>query len=167
MALFGSIPTVRAQMPGAEKLPAVFDYLAEVARADTKAGARLRAMAEGETQRIELAGGAFALEQVYRSKVRADGFFESHRKFADVQVVIEGEEWMEVADIARATVRRPYNEERDFIVYDDCAASGVLHVGAGQAAVFFPPDVHLPGLCGNDGPKLVRKTVVKVPVGAA
>lgn len=165
MALFGSIPTVRAQMPGAEKLAPVFDYIADLARPETSAGARLRAATDGDTHRVELAGGAFALEQVYNSKVRADGFFESHRKFIDVQVVIEGEEWMEVADISRATVRRPYNEERDFIVYENSRANGVLHVIAGQAAVFFPQDVHLPGLCGNDGPTLVRKTVVKVPVG--
>ena len=164
MALFGSIPTVRAQMPGAEKHPAVFDYLADLARPETKAGARLRAAAEGDAHRVELPGGAFALEQVYRSKVRADGFFESHRKFIDVQVVIEGEEWMEVADITWATERRPYSEERDFIVYENGLASAVLHVSAGRAAVFFPPDVHLPGLCGNGGPALVRKTVVKVPV---
>ncbi|HWA84776.1 MAG TPA: YhcH/YjgK/YiaL family protein [Opitutus sp.] len=165
MALFGSIATVRAQMPGAEKLSAVFDYLAEVARPETAAGKRLRAATEGDTQRVELAGGAFALEQVYRTKVRADGFFESHRRLIDVQVVIDGEEWMEIVDIARGTVRRPYHEERDFIVYENGEPGAVLHVKGGQAAVFYPADVHMPGLCGTAGPTLVRKTVVKVPVG--
>lgn len=164
MALFGSLVTVRTQMSGAEKLGAVFDYLTEVMRAESVAGRRLRVAAEGDTRRIELAGGAFALEQVYRTKVRADGFFESHRRLIDVQVVIEGEEWMEVVDITRAEVRRPYNEERDFIVYENASAGAVLQVAGGQVAVFYPQDVHLPGLCGGAGPALVRKTVVKVPV---
>ncbi|HVU23160.1 MAG TPA: YhcH/YjgK/YiaL family protein [Opitutus sp.] len=164
MALFGSIVTVQAQMPRADRLAAVFDYLADVARPDTTAGKRLRMATEGDALRVELAGGAFALEQVYRTKVRADGFFESHRRYIDVQVVIDGEEWMEIIDVTRAIVRRPYQDERDFIVYENGAAGAVLHVTGGQAAVFFPADVHLPGLCGADGPALVRKTVVKVPV---
>lgn len=163
MALFGSIVTVRAQAPQAEKFAAALAYAEAAMRVDTPEGKRLRAMQPGENGRVELAGGAFALDQVYLSKVRADGFFESHLKFIDVQVVIEGEEGMEVLDIARAVEKRPYNAERDFTVYDDAAGS-LLHVGAGQAAVFFPADVHMPGLCGGAGPALVRKTVIKVPV---
>jgi len=164
MALFGSIATVRAQLPQAEKFAAAFAYLDKLFHEGSPESKRLRAMHVGESHRAELADGLFALEQVYLSKVRADGFFESHRKFVDVQVVVEGEEGMETADIARATVRRPYNAERDFIVYENTATASLLHVSAGQAALFFPPDVHMPGLCGDAGPTLVRKTVIKVPV---
>ncbi len=166
MAIFGSMATARAQTASPLAFAAAFDYLGDLFREGSSAAVRIRGIAVGESQRIELGGGVFALEQVYRTKVRADGFFESHRKYIDVQVVFEGHEWMEVADIASTTVRRPYNADRDFIIYEEIPEASALRVGAGDVAVFFPADVHMPGLCGKAGPVIVRKTVVKVPVAS-
>jgi len=164
MAYFGSIATVQSQAQSAAKFAATFAYLADLFQARTAAGARLAAVPLGETHRIELAGGAFALEQAYRSKMRVDGFFESHRKYIDVQVIFTGEEWMEVVDKDRAKVREPYQESRDLLVYDSPDQSSLLHLRAGDAAVFYPGDIHMPGLCGLAGPAVVRKSVIKVPV---
>ena len=166
MAIFGSIATVRSQTYPVGMFAAGFQYLEELYRAESHAASRLRGIRLGETQRIELAGGGFALEQVYSSKVRAEGFFESHRKYVDVQVIFEGEEWMEVVDIERPSVWHRYDAQRDLLVYVDAEGSR-LRVGAGQAAVFYPLDVHMPGLCGVEGPALIRKTVIKVPIAVS
>jgi YhcH/YjgK/YiaL family protein len=166
MAIFGSIGTVRSQVAPPFVFAAAFEYLSDVLREGSSAALRIRGIPVGETQKIELGKGVFALEQVYRSKVRADGFFESHRKYIDVQVVLDGYEWMEVADVGATTVRQPYNSERDFIVYENVPEASALRVGAGDVAVFFPADVHMPALCGKEGALVVRKTVVKVPVSA-
>jgi YhcH/YjgK/YiaL family protein len=165
MAIFGSLATVQAQTTTTDKFASCFAYLDDLFRADSASAKRMRAIARGETQRIELAGGAFALEQVYVSKLRANGFFESHRTYIDVQVVLEGEEWMEVTDLHRCTVRDPYDSTRDLLIYADATGSR-LRMTAGDAAVFFPVDVHMPGLCGDTGPGLVRKSVIKIPVDA-
>jgi len=157
---------LKAQAYPADKFAATWAYLEELLAPGSAAGERMRGIAEGETKRVELSGGAFALEQVYRTKARADGFFESHRKFIDVQVIFEGEERMEVVDRVHVKVREAYREERDLLVYEDGAGASVLRLGAGDAAVFFPVDVHMPGLRAGEGEgRLVRKTVVKVPVG--
>lgn len=166
MALIGSIATVRAQVGSKENFAAAFAYLDDVFRADSPAAARMRALAVGVTERIELAGGAFALEQAYVTKPRTEGFFESHRKFIDVQVIVEGEERMELVDEARAAGKTPYQAERDLIVYEDPAGATVLALRAGDAAVFYPADVHMPGLRAKAEGGLVRKTVIKVPVPA-
>jgi YhcH/YjgK/YiaL family protein len=142
---------------------ASFAYLDELFRSGSPAAIRLRGIRPGETERIELSGGAFALEQVYRSKVRSEGFFESHRKFIDLQVIFEGEEWMEVVDLDRCIMRDSYDAQRDFSAYEDTAGSS-LWLRARDAAVFHTSDVHMPGLCGTSAPALVRKTVIKVPV---
>jgi YhcH/YjgK/YiaL family protein len=167
MALIGSIATVRAQACPKEQFAAAFAYLDEVFRTDSPAAARIRATAVGVTERIELAGGAFALEQVYRTKARAEGFFESHRKFIDVQVIVEGEEAMELVDVSRAVVKTAYQAERDLIVYEDASGATVLQLRAGEAAIFHPADIHMPGLGGSATGGIVRKTVIKVPVAAA
>jgi YhcH/YjgK/YiaL family protein len=163
MAILGSLAAVRAQTSRMEIFAATFRYLDELFRAGSPASARLRVAALGATKRIDLAGGAFALEQVYPARLRPDGFFESHRKFIDVQVVFEGEEAMEVADLSCLTARAPYDADRDLIIYADYADASVLRLGVGDAAVFFPADGHMPGLRASAGPMLVRKTVIKVP----
>ena len=166
MALHGSLDTIRAQTARMNLFGPTFAYLDELFLPGSPAAERLRGIAAGDTNRVELAGGAFALEQVYPAKVRADAFFESHRKFIDVQVVFEGVEAMELVDISRLTTRQPYNPDRDVIVYTDCPDPSVLRVQAGEAAVFFPADGHMPGLRTGSSATLVRKTVIKVPVPA-
>jgi len=166
MAIFGSLSTVRAQCRGLAYFDPAFAYLDELAKPGSPARQRLDALAAGESGRVELAGGMFAIEQVYRSKPRAEGFFESHRKYIDIQVVLAGEELMEVAEIGHLPVKTPFDADRDVIIYGDFVGASVLRFRAGEAGVYFPADGHMPGLMGASGPQLVRKTVVKVPVPA-
>jgi len=163
MAIFGSLSTVRAQTVAQPKLRAALDYVEKILRRDSPERARIDALAVGETKRADLGNGMVAIESAYLSKARPDCFFESHRKFIDVQAVIEGAEIMEVAEVSRLTVTQPFIEERDFIKYADCADASVLRADAGVVALFFPADGHMPSLAAGQ-PALVRKTVVKVPV---
>lgn len=165
MALYGSFATVRAQAPQTPGFTTAFAYVDEALRPDTPAGRRLRAVAAGVSQKIDLGGGVFVMEQAYQTKPRAEGFFESHRSYIDVQVVVEGEELMELVDAARITVKDPYNPDRDLITYQDFPDASLLRVFPGDAAIFYPADVHMPSLRLRAAASLVRKAVVKVPVG--
>ena len=164
MAIYGSIDTVRAQSPRTDGFATGFAYLAELFTAGSAVQQRVRALVPGERNKIDLAGGVFVLEEAYETKLRADGFFESHRNFIDIQAIFEGEELMEVADISRMTVRQPYNEKRDLIIFEDSTDATLLRVYAGQAAVFFPADVHMPTMRVRAAGVNVRKCVVKVPL---
>lgn len=166
MALYGSLASVRVQAPRNGGFSTAFAYVDELLRPGSEAQKRLRALPAGDSQKTDLSNGAFVIEQALETRLRADGFFESHRKYIDVQVVLDGEELMEVADVARMTVRQPYNGERDLIVYEDSTDASLLRVFPGQVAIFFPADVHMPTLRIRATPVLVRKTVVKVPVAA-
>jgi len=165
MALFGSLATVRAQLAHADHFKATFAYLDECFRPGTAAYQRLRAIEVGKQERTELAGGAFGLEQVYLSKLRPDAFFESHKQYIDVQVIVEGEEFIEVADIAKLGVKEDKTPGKDVIIYHmaDAGKATVLRLGVGEAAVLFPVDGHMPTVAIKE-PALVRKIVVKVPV---
>jgi biofilm protein TabA len=162
MALFGPFFQVKSQASSA-RFEVALAYVEEALRVGSEAHARIGRVALGTTERIELAGGAFALEQAYLPKARPEGFFESHRRYIDVQVIVEGEELMEVEDIARLVVSAPYLPERDLIKYADTAVASVLRMRAGDVAIFYPEDGHMPSLHWR-GTGLVRKTVVKVPV---
>lgn len=166
MALYGTFATVRAQAPQTPGFAAAFTYVEEALRPGSPAAVRLREIAAGKSQKIELGGGVFVVEQVYETKPRAEGLFEAHRKHIDVQLIVEGEEIMELADLSRMTVKQAYDAERDFALYQDNADASALRAFAGDVAIFYPADVHMPSLRLRSGPVLVRKAVVKVPVGA-
>lgn len=166
MAIFGSLSTIRAQCGGFDYFNPAFVYLDELTRMGSVARNRLEAMAAGTSARIELTGGMFAMEQVYLTKARADGCFESHRKYIDVQVVLTGEEVMEVAEIGRLPVRVGYDADKDVVLYHDFAGASVLRFQAGEAGVYFPVDGHMPCLHAGAEAQLIRKSVIKVPVPA-
>jgi biofilm protein TabA len=164
MALFGSQRTLREQAPHTSGFATAFAYVEELLREGSSVQARVRGLAAGEAKKTELGGGVFVVEQVYETKARADGFFESHRKYIDVQVLLSGDEIMEVVDASLIKVKTPYQEERDLIVYEDHPSASLLRMSPGLAAIFFPVDVHMPSLRATAAPMLVRKAVVKVPV---
>ena len=163
MALFGSLSTLRAQVASSARFEAAFAYLADCLRPGTAANKRLMAVGMGETARVELAAGAFALEQVYMSKPRSEGFFESHRAYIDVQFLVEGEELIEVADIGKLRVKEDKTPAKDVIIYETYAQAATLRLGPNEGAIFFPVDGHMPSLAIGT-PVRVRKTVIKVPV---
>jgi len=162
MAQFAPFSTLQAQQSSAQ-FASAFAYVAAILKPGTPEHTRLKAMAPG-SQRIELGGGLYAMEQVYNTKARPDCFFEAHRKYIDVQVMVEGEEAMEVTDIARLKPTMDYSAERDVIKYADVAGASRLVMRAGDAALFFPIDGHMPSIQLDGKAVLVRKTVVKVPV---
>jgi biofilm protein TabA len=165
MALFGSIATLRAQAPRTAGFVEAFTYVEELIRPGSNARNRLDGLAPGKSHKAELAHGVFAMEQVYETKARSEGFFESHRTYIDLQVIVTGEELMEVIDASRITVRQPYDAARDLMTYLDAADTSKLNVLAGEATIFFPVDVHMPSLRLHSQSALVRKSVVKIPVG--
>ena len=164
MALFGRIETVREQAPATAAFAAAWRYVDELQRSDSVVRQRLMRLGAGESEKHELGAGVFVIEQAYATKERSAGFFESHRKYIDIQIVVSGEETMEVIDLAASTVDVPYDETKDLIKHRDRAGASALRVGAGQCAVFFPTDVHMPTLRCGEAALLVHKSVLKLPV---
>jgi len=163
MACFGPWTSVRDRCGRQPSFAAAFAYVAEVMAPGAAAHARITALPAGASHRHELAGGAYAMEMAYLTKPRAEGFFETHRRYIDIQVVVEGDEIMEVAPAGTLGLAQPYDAAKDFTRHTDAHAPSVLRVAAGHAAVFWPEDAHMPSLTVGR-PALVRKTVVKVPV---
>ena len=166
MAIFGSLSTVRVQLVRRSVFDLSFAYLDDALRAGTVANRRILGVAVGESNRVELGEGAFALEQAYLSKPRAQGRLESHLRDIDIQVLVDGAEFIEVADISGLTVSENLPPEKDLIFYHDSRATSPLRLsGAGATAVLFPPDGHMGGLA-TGAPALVRKIGIKAPVSA-
>jgi len=101
----------------------------------------------------------------YRTKTLDKAVWESHRKYIDVQFVAGGHERFGIAPLASAPpISTPYNEEKDVIFYEP--GTDTLDAPAGTFMIFYPDDVHAPGLASGIPPKPaeVVKVVVKVAV---
>ncbi|HEU5078331.1 MAG TPA: YhcH/YjgK/YiaL family protein [Opitutaceae bacterium] len=164
MAIFGSLAAITTQVGAHSKFEAALKYLNEVFTPGSVANQRIQRVPEGKTERVELSGGAFALEQVYRSKARNEGIFESHRAYIDVQVIFSGSEIIEVNDIAGLALKEDRTPAQDVLLYQVPPACTQLRLGPGDAAILYPVDGHMPQIA-PESPGLVRKTVIKVPVG--
>jgi biofilm protein TabA len=166
MALFGSLSTVRSQLAGSSSFQRALDYVEEILRPGSPAHDRLGAVAVGDTQRVELGDGVFALEQAYTAKPRETGRWEAHKIYIDVQVIVSGEEIMEATDVSRLAIDEDFTPAKDLIFFKPYGGGSVLLMRAGELAVFYPVDAHRPSLAAGEPAALVRKTVVKVPVAS-
>ena len=100
----------------------------------------------------------YAMVQEYNSKPKAEGFWESHRKYLDVQYVAAGAEHMGYAPTVRLSPGE-YQEENDFI---ELAGDGeFFHLREGFFCILAPQDAHMPGMA-VDQPTPVKKVVIKV-----
>lgn len=164
MAIFGSLKSVEHQLRSDACFRIAFEYANRALTEGSEESKRIHALEVGKTFKFDLPGGAFALEQAFISKARPEGFFEAHRKYIDVQIVVSGIEHMEVTETSRLTIAKLYDDSRDVVIYSDTNEVSTLIVRPTEVAVFFPVDGHMPSLHSQSGPALVRKTVVKVPV---
>lgn len=112
--------------------------------------------------RTEIDGDkVFCMIQSYEARPRKGQQFEAHRKYADIQMVLDGEESILWAPADTLKVSVPY--EDDAVLYDLTSAPTELVLTPGIFCVFFPPDAHAPGLQHN-APSNIRKAIVKIRV---
>ena len=105
--------------------------------------------------------GAFALISEYESKPASEGFLEYHRKFIDIQIIIEGRERI---GIARKDNCRDlgYLEDKDLGKLEGTA--DFILMDRFNFAIFFPQDAHMPQISCSDKRERVKKVVFKIPV---
>ena len=109
-----------------------------------------------------LADKMFANAEVYNS--RAEGPYESHERYIDVQCVLEGTEEIELCPVGQLSVTEVYDPSRDIAFYDGktpCTDKVVLH--RGECCVICPGIGHKPCM-DNGGQHFVKKVVFKIPV---
>jgi len=89
---------------------------------------------------------------------RDEAQLECHRKYIDIQLVVEGVDemgWKALADCTQPVA--DYSEERDVQFFRDAPASWIA-TPAGACCIFFPEDAHAPRVAAGN----LRKVIVKV-----
>jgi len=133
--------------PLSHRIKIAFDYLHQTDLSSLSIG------------RYEIDGeNIFAMLQQYTSKPRNQGFWEAHRRYMDLQVVIQGAELIGYANIASLS-KGEYDLSKDFIpLFGDGA---FLTLQPGNFALLMPEDAHMPGIA-VDSPSPIKKIVIKI-----
>ncbi len=103
----------------------------------------------------------FALVNEYNTKDESEGKLEAHKKYIDVQFVAKGSELMGYAPLENQKIIDEYNEHNDITFFS--GEKSFTQVDEAMFAIFFPTDVHLPGI-KVDKKTYVKKVVIKVKV---
>lgn len=102
----------------------------------------------------------FALVQEYNTKDREECNLETHYKFIDVQYIISGVEQVGVGTL-KNQIPIEKNDEKDYAFYN--SDSDLIRFESGMFAIFFPNDLHKPGIKFNQS-STVKKVVIKVRI---
>ena len=106
----------------------------------------------------------WASVQEYTSKLENEAKAEAHKNYIDIQFIVSGTEVIEGFDLQKATPKSEYNDVKDVMFYGDNSNSTKGILSENEYGIFFPNDVHKPGMCLNGNQTTVKKIVVKVKV---
>lgn len=104
----------------------------------------------------------FAAVSEYETKPEADCRFETHVKYADIQIVLGGSEEIGVAPAESLVAATEYDAVRDVRFYQPAIPPVRLTMQSGTFAVFFPQDAHLPQMAPQGKAAAVKKMVIKI-----
>lgn len=110
-------------------------------------------------------GKAYAIVQDYQTKDLEEGKYEAHRKFFDIQFIVEGEEDVYVGDLENFEEATEYDKEKDIVFLTSKNKDEIKKVTLKEKEyiVLTPKDVHMPSI-STDNSKYVKKVVLKIIV---
>lgn len=111
---------------------------------------------------------SYAVLQRYETRVPESGKPEAHRRYIDIQYIVEGREQLGWSPLSHELqVHTPYDAEKDLIFFEHLFPEVYTTLSEGVFAILYPEDVHRP--CGSLGqePEKVTKVVVKIAVDYA
>lgn len=121
--------------------------------------------ADAHCGRYEIDKNSFANIDEYNTKDRSECRLEAHKKYIDIQMLLNGFEELDCVDIEGLTISQEYNLERDIMFFNlpDKALDSIM-LQRGKFVMLFPNDVHMPQITCCDVSQKVKKVVVKIAV---
>ena len=101
--------------------------------------------------------------QRYTTKPLNEGNLEAHRKYIDIQFLLEGVEILGYAPLKGLTTAEVYNPQKDIAFFNTPKEITKVKLEPGLFCILFPDDAHLP--CRQlAGPAEVRKVIIKIQI---
>ncbi len=112
---------------------------------------------------IEISGrDLFVRVASYETGPSSEKRFEAHQIYADLQLVIQGKERMDVSVEGHPRAVTDYDFKADISFFEDPKKESSICVSAAQFAFFFPGELHKPGCHIANTSEKVKKLVFKI-----
>lgn len=116
-----------------------------------------------EIGRYEVKGSElYYMVQSYDTKAPGEAQFESHKKYIDIQVMLDGEEIIRFETPEKLAVTKEYDENGDYQLFAMSREFDSVRLCKGDIAVIFPGEPHAPAIGTAAAPERVRKLVIKI-----
>lgn len=102
----------------------------------------------------------FAIVENVPGRTHAEAKLECHRRYIDIQLVLEGTDemgWKVLADCSRPV--SDYSAERDIRFFNDAPATWIV-TPPDHFCIFFPEDAHAPLVSSGN----IRKVIFKIAI---
>lgn len=109
--------------------------------------------------------GIYINIESYETQNKNERKFESHKKYIDIQYVLEGSEVIAVTSSNELSIFKKYDCENDLILYNTINESNDVSLNQGELLLLMPDDAHMPCLSvdANEATH-VKKAVIKIPL---
>ena len=98
----------------------------------------------------------------YVTRQVENSIWEAHKEYADLQIILAGEEQVFVSNIETMSVG-VYHQDSDYLeCTGECEKS--VKLDKNKCILLLPEDVHMPGVCIDKQVKGVKKAVFKIPM---
>lgn len=126
---------------------------------------RAKDYSEMEPGRYEVNDHLFFMVQKYTTKAQADARFEAHRRYADLQYIVSGEETAWVCNTSDMLALSAFNEEKDVGHYREMDPQIISKLTPGTYALLMPKDCHKASFTPEGQQRSdVIKVVVKIRI---
>ncbi len=115
--------------------------------------------------RYNISDNIYANVEIYNTKNISNAQFESHEKYIDIQILLNGVEDIFYAYKSDLTVNVPYNSEKDITFYkENVLPFSKVTLDGTNFVMLYPHEAHAPQVCAGEIPVLVKKVVVKIKI---
>jgi biofilm protein TabA len=101
--------------------------------------------------------------QAYTTRPANEMDFENHRKYIDIQCMLDGQEKVEVSAASALSLTEEYADEKDMEFYSGNGCSTSVSLTQGYILVIYPGEAHKPCIQYNQTQKC-KKVIIKVKV---
>lgn len=113
--------------------------------------------------RHEVSEDFFYYVQEYETKPADEWKLESHRKYVDIQIMLDGAERMDIADISRLSLSEEYNEDKDVLFWNIPSRMASITLRKGDYVILYPENAYRGTTLINQEVN-IRKIVGKVKI---
>ena len=104
----------------------------------------------------------FAIVQEYDTHPTEHDNFELHKKYIDIQFMMNGCEEINIKNYYDLHVYTKYDETKDVEFYEEPKSYATMHLREGHYIVLFTHETHRTGISVKSNSEKVKKIVVKV-----